>query len=429
MSKFNVTRRAVLQSGIAAGALAGLGLPAAAADTRLRMFWWGSKERADRTEAVNKLYSTQNAGVTIDGETLGWNDYWPRLATQSAGRNAPDVIQMDYRYIFEYARRGALLPLDTYSGKALNLSDFSAPAVDSGKVDGKIFGVSLGLNSVAMVYDKQLIESLGLKPPAWPMSWKEYGDLSEAITKAAKKDGYTGMQDAGGYEPALENWLRQRGLALYTADGKLGFGEKDVAEWFAYWSDLRKRKAVAAPDVQALDKGTIENSLLTLGKSAIVFVNSNQLVGFQAVNKNKLGMAPYPTGGQGAKPGQYLKPSMLWSISARAKDPEAAVKVVNFYTSNPDAGVLQGVERGVPASAKVRTAVEATLDELGKEMAQYIAFMSDKVGDLPVPPPQGAGEIQVLLRRINEQVGFGRLSDAEGGKQFVTEANAILARG
>ncbi len=198
MSKFNVTRRAVLQSGIAAGALAGLGLPAAAADTRLRMFWWGSKERADRTEAVNKLYSTQNAGVTIDGETLGWNDYWPRLATQSAGRNAPDVIQMDYRYIFEYARRGALLPLDTYSGKALNLSDFSAPAVDSGKVDGKIFGVSLGLNSVAMVYDKQLIESLGLKPPAWPMSWKEYGDLSEAITKAAKKDGYTGMQDAGG---------------------------------------------------------------------------------------------------------------------------------------------------------------------------------------------------------------------------------------
>ena len=63
---------------------------------------------------MNQLYSTQNPGVTIDGETLGWDDYWPRLATQTAGRNAPDVIQMDYRYIFEYARRGALLPLDEY---------------------------------------------------------------------------------------------------------------------------------------------------------------------------------------------------------------------------------------------------------------------------------------------------------------------------
>ena len=90
---------------------------------------------------------------------------------------------------------------------------------------------------------------------------------------------------------------------------------------------------------------------------------------------------------------------------------------------------VAAVERGVPASAKVRTAVEGTLDELGKEMAQYIAFMSDKVGDLPAPPPQGAGEIQVLQRRMNEQVGFGRLSDAEGAKQFMTEANAILARG
>ena len=63
--------------------------------------------------------------MTIDGEWLGWNDYWPRLATQSAGRNAADVIQMDYRYIFEYARRGALLPLDPFVGKSLNLSDFS----------------------------------------------------------------------------------------------------------------------------------------------------------------------------------------------------------------------------------------------------------------------------------------------------------------
>ena len=78
------------------------------------MFWWGSKERAERTDKVNQLYSQKNPGVTIDGETLGWTDYWPRLATQTAGRNAPDVIQMDYRYIFEYARRGALLPLDNY---------------------------------------------------------------------------------------------------------------------------------------------------------------------------------------------------------------------------------------------------------------------------------------------------------------------------
>ena len=55
---------------------------------------------------------------------MGWDDYWTRLATQVAGGNAPDLIQMDYRYLFEYAGRGAILPLDDYMGKELNIADF-----------------------------------------------------------------------------------------------------------------------------------------------------------------------------------------------------------------------------------------------------------------------------------------------------------------
>ena len=51
---------------------------------------------------------------------------------------------MDYRYIFEYARRGALLPLDHSSARRSTSTDFSAAAIDSGKVDGKLYGVSLG---------------------------------------------------------------------------------------------------------------------------------------------------------------------------------------------------------------------------------------------------------------------------------------------
>jgi multiple sugar transport system substrate-binding protein len=33
-----------------------------------------------------------------------------------------------------------------------------------------------------------------------------------------------------------------------------------------------------------------------------------------------------------------------------------------------------------------------------------------------------------MLRRIAEQVGFGRVSVADGGKQYVSEAQAILSR-
>jgi multiple sugar transport system substrate-binding protein len=431
MSGFTLSRRSMIGAGIGGAALATLrDFPAVAqSDLRLRMFWWGAKERAERTDKVNQLYQQNHTGVTISGESLGWTDYWPRLATQTAGRNAADVLQMDYRYIFEYARRGALLPLDSYVPGTLNLQDFSKAAIDSGKVDGKIYGVSLGLNSTSLVYDKALIESLGLKVPSWEMTWKEIGDLAVEISKAAKRDNFTGIQDGGRVEPGLEVWLGQRGKSLYTPEGKLGYDDKDIGEWFAFWHELRKRGGCAAPDTQALDRGEIDSSLLSQGKAAIVFAHSNQLVGFQAINKNRLGLSTYPNGGPGAKPGRYLKPAMMWSVSAQSKQQEAAVKLVSFFVADSEAGKLLGVERGVPASAAVRETVAPMLDELGRAMADYITLISDKVGPLPPPPPRGAGEIELLLRRVNEQVGFGRLTPADGAKQFVAESSAVLERG
>jgi pectin-derived oligosaccharide transport system substrate-binding protein len=431
MSDFTLSRRSIIGAGVGGAALATLGgFPGfAQSDLRLRMFWWGSKERAERTNKVNQLYQQSHAGLTITGESLGWTDYWPRLATQTAGRNAADVLQMDYRYIFEYARRGALQPLDGYVPAALNLGDFNATTIDSGKVDGKIYGVSLGLNSTSLVYDKELIEKLGLKPPSWEMTWSEIGDLAVEISKAAKRDRFTGIADGGREEPGLEVWLGQRGKSLYTAEGKLGFDDKDIGEWFAFWHELRKRGGCATPDIQALDRGEIDSSLLTLGKAAMAFAHSNQLVGFQALNKSKLALSTYPDGGKGAKPGQYLKPAMLWSVSAQSKQQEAAVKLVSFFVTDPEAGKLLGVERGAPPSKAIRQAVAPTLDELGRAMSDYITLISDKVGPLPPPPPRGAGEIQTVLQRVNEQIGFGRLTPADGAKQFVTEANAVLARG
>jgi multiple sugar transport system substrate-binding protein len=431
MGGFALSRRSMIGAGIGGAALAALrDLPALAQpDLRLRMFWWGAKERAERTDKVNQLYQQSHPGLTISGESLGWTDYWPRLATQTAGRNAADVLQMDYRYIFEYARRGALLPLDSYVPAALNLQDFSRAAVDSGKVDGKIFGVSLGLNSTSLIYDKTLIGSLGLKAPSWEMTWQEIGDLSVEISKAAKRDGFTGIQDGGRVEPALEVWLGQRGKSLYTPDGRLGYDDKDIGEWFAFWHKLRKRGGCAAPETQALDRGEIDSSLLTLGKAAMVFAHSNQLVGFQAINKSGLGLSTYPDGGAGSKPGRYLKPAMMWSVSAQSKQQDAAVRLISFFVADTEAGKLLGVERGVPPSAAVRQTVAPTLDELGRTMADYIGLISDKVGPLPPPPPRGAGEIEMLLRRVNEQVGFGRLTPADGGRQFVAESSAVLARG
>jgi multiple sugar transport system substrate-binding protein len=396
--------------------------------TRLRTYWWGAKDRADRTNRVDEMYADTHPGLTLVGETVGWGDYWTRLATEAAGRNMPDLIQMDYGYIFEYGRRHALLPLDGFVGKQLDLSSFGAETIDGGKVDGKLYGVSLGLNSTSLIYDSDVFDKLHIQPPVWPITWEEIGKRAAALTKAVGRSDYWGMQDAGGSGPALEVWLHERGKGMYNPDGKFGAGTSDMADWFGYWQDMRAQGSSVPPEVQALDKSDIDTSVLTLGKAAIAFANSNQLVGFQAVNKNRLRLAMYPAGKPGTKSGQYLKPAMLWSIAATTKYPEESVKLLNYFVTDVAAGKVLGLERGVPGSKTVRDEIAPTLDDLSQQMSNYISDISSKVSRLPPPPPRGAGEVLALLQRTNEAIGFKRMSPTAGAKQFMGDCSDILSR-
>ena len=63
MTQRNPSRRSVLKAGAGAAALTALGAPSLAqSDTRLRMFWWGSRERAERTDKTNTLFQEKNPG-------------------------------------------------------------------------------------------------------------------------------------------------------------------------------------------------------------------------------------------------------------------------------------------------------------------------------------------------------------------------------
>ncbi|MDX0430613.1 extracellular solute-binding protein [Sinorhizobium medicae] len=424
-----ISRRSVLAGGAALLSMSAMARSALAQEARLRVLWWGSQARADRTNKVNQLFQEQNAGVAINGEFLGWSDYWPRLATQVAGRNAPDIIQMDYRYIVEYARRGALAPLDDYLGSVLEVEDFDQVQIKGGSVDGKLYGITLGANSAAMMVNAAAFEEAGVDLPSPSTTWEEMAKIGAEITQAGKRKGFYGLSDGSAVEPLLENWLRQRGKALFTAEGKIGYDANDAAEWFTMWQNMREAKACVPPDVQALDQYTVETSPLSLGKSAASFAHSNQFVAYQGVSKDKLALRSHPLISKDSKGGHYRKPSMFFSVAAQTKDPELGAKYVNFFVKDPKAAEILGVERGVPESSAVREALAPTLDELGRAMLDYVSGLGPLAGELPPPPPSGAGEAEFALRNVAEQVGFGQLDAKQGGETLVNEVSQILARG
>ncbi|WAJ27330.1 ABC transporter substrate-binding protein [Antarcticirhabdus aurantiaca] len=427
----SMNRRSILKAGAAALSLAALGAPglALAQEQRLRFLWWGSQERADRTNRALEAYKAAAPQTQIVGEFAGWSDYWPRLATQVAGRNAPDLIQMDYRYIFEYARRGALLPLDEYLGQTLKIEDFGAANIDSGRVDGKLYGINLGVNSSSIAFDAAAWEGTGATPPTPETTWEEFAEAATTFGENKPKPGYYASADAGGVEPAFELWLRQNGKALYTPEGGLGYEPADAAKWFALWADMRERGACVPPDIQALDQLNIETNALTTGKAATAFMHSNQFVGYQALNKAKLTLGPYPKGAKDGPSGHYLKPSMLLSLSAATGGADAAVAFANFLVADIAGAKAIGIERGVPASQAIREALTPELNEVDTAMVDYIALITPGVGPLPAAPPSGAGEIQFVQKRVNEEVGFGQITPEQAGETLHSEASAILQRG
>lgn len=424
----NLSRRGVLRAGLASAGLAAApfgGRPAFAADTRLRMFWWGAQDRNRRTLAVASRYHEIHSNVTLVGEQAS-ADYWQKLVTMMAGRNIPDVFQLEPNTLSDYSKRGACEPLDQYIPKTLAIGGFG-DNLDLCRVNGKIWGVGLGLNSFALVVDNTVFEQAKLPAPTHTTTWDEYADLCVEVTKAVGKPNFWGAPYGARYHNALNVWLEQRGKPLYTPEGKLGFDLTDATEWFDYWDRFAKRGGCVPADVQAGDYLNIDSSPLGLFKAATGLQYSNQLVGYQAQTKNRLSVTTYPMSKGSARSGHFYRPALIWSVAATSRAKEQAAAFVSYFVTDPEAGAILGVERGVPMLPSIRTQIFPSLDPIEQQTVDYVAFLADRVVPHPEPAPKGASEFdRNVLRPIADELAFGRINVAEAGRRLIAEGTAVL---
>lgn len=429
-----INRRTFMLGSAAAAGGAALGISGsriahAAEEVQLRAMWWGSNDRAKRTLNVAKLFQEKNPNVSVVGESISGDGYWTKLATQMAGRSIADVFQLEPSTISDYSKRGACLPLDPFVSSGLEVDAFGEDVLKLTTVDGKLWGVGLGLNSFALFYDADAFAKAGITPPGVDTTWADYADIAVEMTKAGGKRNFWGGPYGARYNYVFDAWLRQRGSSLYTESG-LGFGVEEAKEWFAYWEDLRKRGGTVGPDIQTLDQNTIDTNCLALGYSAIGMAYSNQMIGYQQIMKNKIGIAMLPRAEKGGPSGHYYRPALIWSVGATTKHGEEAAKFINFFVNDVEAGKILGVERGVPLSPKVREAILPSLNPTEAETVNYVNLLKDQVGSYPAPAPLGATEFdQRVLRPIADELAFERISVGEAAERLVNEGKATVRAG
>ena len=109
-------------------------------------------------------FEQANPGITVQVENSEFSSYWDKLATQTAGNDPPDVIQMDEAYIAAYGGRDALLDLSTQSS-VLDLSAMDAKVLDTGKVGDTLVGAPVGVALFSVGVNPELLKQAGLEIP------------------------------------------------------------------------------------------------------------------------------------------------------------------------------------------------------------------------------------------------------------------------
>ncbi len=424
-----LSRRSALGLGLSVAglaALAGCGRGQSAGGTgQLRITWWGNETRNANTRKIIEAFKAVKPDVTISPEPGEWSAYWDKLATQVAGNDAPDIIQMDEKYVREYGGRGALLDLN---GK-VDVANFAPGTVEPGQTDTGLMAVNAGVNApVAMAHPK-VFAAAGVEPPddsTW--TWDDLIKISVAVAKGSP-EGTFGMGSLIANDAAFSAFLRQRGKALFTATG-LAFDEADATAWYAYNLEVmnstggQPASVVAEEDGQSLDQGAFSTGRLGLG-----FAWSNQVSAYDNASGEDITLLRLPSeAGQGSEAKLWYKASQFWSISAKSGDPDAAVAFVNFLVNSVESGKIGLTERGVPPNTEVRSAIEAGLNPSDKKVIAFLDAIKPELGDTPLPPPVGAGNLPDVVKRYGQEVLFGQSKPADAAAKMIGEINANIQK-
>ncbi|MFE5813923.1 ABC transporter substrate-binding protein [Streptomyces sp. NPDC056479] len=387
----------------------------------LRYTWWGNPDRAERTEQALALFEKEHPDIQVQTSFSAYDAYKQKLAVQASGGDAPDVMQLDYRQIDQYASGGVLLDLGRQKS-VLRTGEIDAGLLATGRLDGTQYAIPQGRGTETVAYDVEAWKASGVPLPAKSWTWSEWADAMRAL---AKRTGKPGATDPGQSEDCFEVWLRGQGKSLYTEDGGLGFTAADLTRWWTFTDRLRREGVVSPAEQTTQLDGSVENTPLGRGEAVADSNWDAPASGYLALIPGGVALAPMPTGEDGT-PGQYFKPSMFLGVGADTGHPEEAARLVDFLINDPQAAKVLGATRGIPVNDTVRRETDPQLKDFDRTIAVYQTSLEGTLEDPPQAPPSGDNALQTTFQRDYDQVSYERMSPREAAEDYVTEAKAEL---
>ncbi len=330
--------------------------------------WGDTTELANQQKIVDAFHEV-NPNITVKVSVADWDSYWPKLQTDLAGGNAPDVFLMDGPLYPDYQTRDQLLDLSPYIAKDgfdtgglvdLAVQDFTAP-------DGHLYGLPRDLNTIALFYNKTMFDAAGIAYPDATWDWAKLAAVAKQLTKtvsgAPQWGFYTETSDMENYWSSL---VWQAGGDILSADKKTVVIDSDqAATGIQFLQDLIYKDKVMAQPVAGGVGDMFENGQAALEADGSWLVPTHQAAGIN------FGVAPLPTGPAGQA--TSVNPSGVVAYKG-SKAPDAAWEFIKCYTGPQLQAMVASLKASMPANKQVLTGQYATSFDGGKVFADALSY-------------------------------------------------------
>lgn len=149
-------------------------------------------------ELIDK-WEEANLCTTIEVTEVPFGQLFDKIAVVGASANPPDIVSYDGPDTASYASAGLLLPLGDALPNGL-IDDLMPATVAENSYDGKLYSPGIEQATLALFYNKDMLEPLGIEPPktledAW--TWDEAMEAFKAC-----QQGPAGNAEVWGLAPS-----------------------------------------------------------------------------------------------------------------------------------------------------------------------------------------------------------------------------------
>ncbi|MFC4600140.1 ABC transporter substrate-binding protein [Cohnella hongkongensis] len=395
------------------------------AEVKLRFAWWGNDPRHQATlEALGK-YMELHPHVKIEAEYMGFDGYVKKLATQFAGRAAPDVFQYgnafsdqlgDFVYDLQEVRN--LIDLSTFPESTIR---------DSAMWRDKMTLIPAGIIAAATIYNADFFDKYGI-PHDTVWTWDNLLEIGAKVHEQ-NSGAYLITADSDVIDKLiLVPYITQKSGELWVNDDyTMNVTEEQLTEAYTYLMELYERGVLEPFGDSTAFVGKMEqNPKWVKGEIGMLF---DYVAAYEkyaaAISEATIAVGPFPMHADAVQSANPLVTSNGFAVNKDSEYKEEAAKLINWLVNDPEAAVILGTHRGTPASSSALQAItEAGVLNPQVKLGIELATQHES---LPLTPLSDSPNVRVVHAESVQKVIYGRSTPQEASAEAIRNMAEKLA--